>query len=85
MKTCTTCNKERPFYEFDKMLKAPDGLAYKCKSCRKKYYEETRDIRIAQSNEYRKAHPERIKIYAKKYRDEHKEKMKEYQREYRGL
>lgn len=34
MKTCTSCEEEKPESEFHKDSSAPDGLTYSCKDCR---------------------------------------------------
>lgn len=34
MKTCTTCNSEKPLFEFNKAPRNKDGYQYECRSCR---------------------------------------------------
>ena len=35
MKTCSLCGIEQPHDQFYKCKKAPDGLSYRCKTCKK--------------------------------------------------
>lgn len=51
MKVCTNCNIEKDLIDFAKDKYNPDGLTYRCKSCRNKSY-----------NKYYYDNPEKAKI-----------------------
>lgn len=65
MKTCSGCGETKPFEEFHKFAKAPDGLQYRCKACGKRYRAANKE-RIRQSaKDWRAANPERARAYGR--------------------
>ena len=86
MKTCTTCNKERPLSEYTKLAKTKDGLGYTCRECRKAYRAKYRASHLEEERErdrrYRAAHYEKLMAksrlrYKRDYADpEKRKKMK---------
>ena len=63
MKICKVCNIEQEIDNFNKDSTQKTGYMNKCKSCCKRYRQETREQR---------------KEYEKKYQEENKEKLKDY-------
>ncbi len=57
MKTCTSCDEEKPLEEFYNSKKGPLGKSYDCKECRKAYNKKRREESI---DEYREKDRERI-------------------------
>jgi len=92
-KWCWKCSKFRPFTEFDKCSRNPDGCQSMCRDCSKEYYKLNKSqIREKQKlweqahkesfhrsrRKYKKAHPERIREQSKKYYETHLTQIKEY-------
>ena len=77
MKTCSSCQTEKPFLEFHKDSKR--GYKSECKSCRKvkaaKHYEKNAEAMRAKQKESYKNCPERFKKSTDKWRSNNKEKI----------
>lgn len=64
LKKCSTCKVKKPYSQFHLNRQTNDGYNYKCKSCRKKYEDETALHRkIYQDNYYKSKKGESINIY----------------------
>lgn len=72
MKLCTGCKTEKNFSEFNVRRASKDGLAYKCKDCKRAQYQKWRE----ENKEY-KAQLDSA------YYQNNKEKRREYVREYK--
>lgn len=71
-KICRRCKQEQPSGNFGVNPKYSDGLQSYCKVCQREYskqnYKENRDIRLKQTAEYAKTHPEVRRKAVRKYR-----------------
>ena len=82
MKKCTKCGIEKSEDCFTKCNSTKDGLQTSCKECKKLYYSQSREYRLAYSRNYRKEHPEVHRRGSKKYRENNLEKVRESGRKY---
>ena len=57
MKTCTRCEREKPYTAFNRKATNPDGYQYHCKDCRR-----------LEQGEYRKTHAAAINERAAEWR-----------------
>ena len=98
MKTCTICNIEKHYEEFNKLTRSPDGYYPQCKSCKRikdnEYYNKNKEKVKIKAIEYynenkdqvlskRHEKKEIINQYNKEYKQDNKEYIKEYNKEYR--
>ena len=81
MKRCSRCNEIREISEFNRLLKAKDGLRYECKECRKKEYHEDREGNMEKSRQHYHENKDWISERNKKYREINKEWYREYHKE----
>ena len=70
-KKCNKCGEVKAKSEFGKKRRNPDGLQYKCKSCRN-----------LAASEYRRNNPEKWAGTKRKYRDRNHQKIKAYSKKY---
>lgn len=71
-KRCSRCEKEKSLDDFGNNSKGKFGKMAACKECE--------NIR---RSEYRKAHPEKRRVYNKAYREKNKDKRNAYEKLYR--
>lgn len=80
MKICNTCGNLLPVDMFNKQSSSKDGLAHKCKACRREYrvkfYAENRERLIAEVIQYQKDNPDKVNERTHRYRLRHPEKEK---------
>ena len=85
MKRCGKCGEWKPIEEFSKNIREKDGLAYKCKSCFKKYYVEHSNYFKDYEKKYYKFNIIEIKNKRLIYYNEHSDEIKENQLNYREM
>ena len=78
MKVCKKCNIEKELDEFNKHKGSKDGYRGDCKSCRKKYLQENKDIIKIKKSIWYENNKESILENKKKYREDNKDKVKKY-------
>jgi hypothetical protein len=87
MKTCTTCLTEKPFSEFYRKAKAPDGHQARCKPCQKAkdadYYRANKDAINAKNAEWRAANPDKKRKQKQKWRAANPDKRAEQRRRWK--
>ena len=69
MKRCSICKLQKDIKEFDKFIKAPDGLDYRCKACRRIFSKGRADKNAERNfgqNPYLKGGVQRCSGYCKK-------------------
>lgn len=71
VKRCSRCNIEKPLTEYYRQARGKDGLQGYCKLCK-------RELRA----EYRRNHPDRVKIANKKWREKNREHSRQYSARY---
>ena len=76
MKTCSTCNLEKPLTEFTKCSSNKDGLNGHCKSCAKTYRLSRKDY----MKDYQIKHKHTLTNYRKEYRSNNKALITETRR-----
>jgi len=76
-KKCSTCGEEKPLDEYYKDKSRKDGLAGRCKLCKKQYYQENKERILEQKKQYNQENKERLAEYQKQYRQENKERIAE--------
>jgi len=88
-KKCSKCEKSKPVSEFSKSKATKDGLDYRCKFCKKQYYQVHKEEIVTYNKEYYQAHKEEIAEYCRVHKEEiaeyyqaHKEERAEYGKEY---
>ncbi len=70
---CPGCLKpyERTPANFFKRTRSADGLESRCKTCRSAYfraqYQADREKRHSANRRWRKAHPDRLKVYSRRW------------------
>lgn len=86
MKKCGKCNTFKPFDEFHKCKSHKDGLASRCKPCKKiddqKYNEQNKERIALKKKEYNERNKERLAEAKKLYSKKNREHLKEYKRQY---
>lgn len=86
MKKCGKCNTLKPFDEFHKCKSHKDGLASRCKPCKKlddqKYNEQNKERIALKKKEYNERNKERLAEAKKLYSKKHSERLKEYKKQY---
>lgn len=78
MKICRKCDIEKELSEFFKHVVTKDGYRSQCKSCCKKYDEETYEKRKERLEKYYKENEAILKEKKKQYRLKNADKIKEY-------
>jgi hypothetical protein len=81
MKKCYKCNELKEIIYFSVDSTKKDGLDSSCKSCRKKYREDNKNI----LSEKRKIYVEKNKDKIKEYFIHNKDRIDEYQKEYKSM
>ena len=82
IKYCSDCEKILPRNSFSVSSTEPDGLQWRCKSCRKKYNERNHDkIKTYNGKHYQK-NSEELKAYQVWYRQTFPEKRSEYNKKW---
>lgn len=81
-KVCGQCKMLRPFADFNKSRRSPDGHQRMCRDCQAEYREATREHRAEYDKQYRKAHPEVGRRASRKYRKAHLDKVRKQAREH---
>ena len=86
-KTCTMCEKPKPFNEFYKSAKGKYGRSSICKKCRneisRKYWINNKEKARERQRKYRINNNEKLLEYQRKYYINNKEKVLERKRKYR--
>lgn len=86
MKKCSKCKLEKELIDFGNRLSAKDGLQSQCKSCRNKYYEDTKDnlkLYYKERNKiYYQNNKEKVLIKTKEYRNSNKDYYDNYNKKY---
>lgn len=72
MKKCKKCKKIKTLTEFYKKPGSKDGLDYRCKMCKSKYYKAWSDT-----------HKESRYFYQKEWIEKNRDKYNKYQNEYK--
>ena len=79
MKTCTSCNIQKPVSEFYKRVASPDGLNARCKACKKQadktYRAVNKEKKRAADKAYRSANENEIKAKKAEYYQENKSRI----------
>jgi hypothetical protein len=86
MKICAKCKVLKPYSEFHKLIRASDGLNYRCKDCCNKYYNsiytKIKEDKISKSKDYYLNNKEKIAERQKNHRinniDLYKKKKQQY-------
>ena len=85
-KQCSKCNEIKSSDNFSLHPKNKDGFSYYCKLCAKEAarisYQKNKERHNQQVKEYKKTHPDMVRISAKKWHDKNKDKMKLWREEY---
>ena len=81
-KYCKKCDQTLGAEAFHKSLKEADGLAYKCKACKKKYNEANKARISAYRKEYYEAHKDKAVAYAREYYEANQEQIVTQKKEY---
>ena len=76
-KVCKKCGIEKLLCEYDDDKRVKDGLSYRCKECRRKYFNQYNSVNIEKKRDYgkksywknRDKELERIKIKHEKFKD----------------
>tara|TARA_B110000008_G_scaffold43335_2_gene40945 strand:- start:6326 stop:6991 length:666 start_codon:yes stop_codon:yes gene_type:complete len=80
MKFCKGCNQTKELTEFGKRSKAPDGLQYKCKVCRraadKKWARNNPEKKRANDRKWRENNREKERAKSRKWRENNREKYR---------
>ena len=82
-KRCCTCGEAKEVEAFSRNRSTRDGLDYRCKACKRRYYEENHEAILGRSRRYRKENREAISEYKSRYYDENHKAERERQRRYR--
>lgn len=82
MKICCRCNQIKPFEDFNKLLKAKDGLKYYCRECQTIEYYKNQEQNIKQKRLYYQNNKETFSQKAKEYRNKNATKLKEKRKNY---
>jgi 5-methylcytosine-specific restriction endonuclease McrA len=83
-KACSECGQKRCYGAFGKSMKAPDGLRWECKLCRKAVYEANREQVLEDRRLYYTEHAERVKARVQQYREANPELIRQQQQVYRA-
>jgi hypothetical protein len=87
-KQCSKCGINKPFTEFTKNSKRPDGLTVWCKSCSKeardKYYQENKDKIKARVKKFREKNENHVKQQRMGYRQRYRLKTMVYSARHRA-
>ena len=83
MKTCTKCGETKPFMEFSKDRTKKDGHRSQCKSCRKQYREQNKEVVRERERRYREKNKEAFAERQRRYEKENKEAILERKRRWR--
>ena len=97
-KRCSGCGEVKGVESFSRCKSNKDGLQYRCKSCKRRYYEENHEAERECQRRYREANREAIREsqrrscvknrearqeYFRRYREENREAIREKDRRYR--
>ena len=66
-KRCRKCGKKKLASKFGRNRRHPDGLCFRCKACKRKYYEENKERISVRSKEYYRNNREKYKARAREY------------------
>lgn len=83
-KKCCKCKLMQSLDNFGNLKSSADGLKYDCKTCRKKYNQETREMKKEKNKIYYEENKEHILIHSKKYNELNKENILIQRKEYRN-
>ena len=83
VKRCTRCGETKSVDGFSRNRSKRDGLASQCKECRRAYYEDHREERLAYNRAYNEAHREERLASYRSYNEAHREERIAYSRAYR--
>ena len=78
-KRCTKCGEVKQFSEFSKSKRHKDGMSYRCKTCKAKYYQEHKVDIAKQRAQYYQEHKSEYAKYQIRWREENREKLEIYQ------
>lgn len=88
-KVCTKCGQEKPFSDFHRQAKAPNGLRSHCKECRKsdtrQYYENNKERVLSTNADWRMRYPQKMRQYQKTYEERYPERVNNSKRRYAQL
>ncbi len=86
LKQCPKCPEPKPLKEFNKSIRAKDGLYTYCKEHLGRYYEEKKVKILKRQKEYNDINKEKIEKHKKEYRarPENKNRIAKYGKEYRN-
>jgi hypothetical protein len=82
IKKCSTCKKEKEFFEFNKNKSQKDGYENLCRLCKKNYYDLNKINILKSKKEYHIKNKESISIIKKEYTKNNREKINSYYRVY---
>lgn len=86
-KTCTLCNVQKSFENFNKQPNSKNGLNARCKDCvkvvKQNYYKENKEKVKAKSSKWFQKNKEKHAIATKKWVEKNREKTKGYGKTYR--
>jgi len=87
-KKCNICKKTKPLSAFYGRSESPDGHAYRCKNCSRKYHqawvEKNREKVREGLRRWHAKNRERMREFARKWHKENKEHVDRYNREHYG-
>lgn len=76
IKTCPACEIAKPVSAFHRDKSRKDGLCVKCKVCVRAYYDQTRDVQIATTRAWQKAHPDACNAATARWREANSQSCK---------
>lgn len=80
MKTCKLCGDEKPYEEFHRDKKSPDGHVNRCKVCvkdlTKTHYQANREKKIAYQSEWSKNNREKTREYGRRHYERNAERLR---------
>ena len=75
-KVCGTCNQAKDLSMFSKTKTSPDGHYYRCKLCRKEYYEKNKEKARAKGRKYYEENKEDVRARNSAYYQQNKDKVR---------
>jgi len=83
-KQCCKCKEIKNVNEFGKLKSSKNGFRYDCKSCRKKYREDAKDIIKNKQKEYYVNNKQKLLESSKQYQIENIDRINNHRKEYRN-
>lgn len=82
-KRCTGCGEVKGVESFSRDRSRKDGLQPRCKTCKRRHYEENREAVLERQHRYREKNHEAVLGRQRRYYEENREAALEYHRRYR--